>query len=186
MKKYIILISFYFLLSSDLLAQKNELNLTDSICWSEKEDLLKWADFQGPPDHSSDMAAGCAASIYVHGYWDDDGLLNFRVTNFFLKKDSWSKSTTSKLLLKHEKLHFDIAEVYARKIRKVIDSLKKEDVEDVEIYELKIQRLLKSRREEDIAYDKATDHGRLFKEQTKYYEKIKKELHILRNYRLEL
>jgi hypothetical protein len=152
----------------------------DSILW-DKNIRLKWSDFTGRPDTFSEGTAGCAASIYVKGF-RDNGLPNFLVTNSFIKNDAWTKDTTSVILLRHEQLHFDIAEVYARKIRKAVDSLRKANVIDIGPYSEEIQRLLKERNETDSLYDEQTAHGVYGNEQSVWNEKILKELESLSEY----
>lgn len=152
----------------------------DSILW-DKSIRLKWSDFMSRPDTFSERTAGCAASIYVRGFIDN-GLPDFIVTNSFIKNDAWTKDTASVNLLKHEQLHFDIAEMYARKIRKAIDSLRRNKVKDIEPYSEEIQKLLKMRKETDSLYDQQTAHGLYGNEQSVWNQKILKELECLSEY----
>ena len=96
------------------------------ICWQEGI-KLRWKDFEAnnfPIDGRDvlDIRVGacCASEIAVLPHKDNNGKPNFLVESFFVKKKSWvrdSSTTLNKVLLAHEQLHFDINELFARKIR---------------------------------------------------------------------
>jgi predicted secreted Zn-dependent protease len=117
----------------------------------------------------------------VNGF-RDNGLPNFLVTNSFIKIDAWSKDTVSVRVLQHEQLHFDIAEVYARKIRQAVDSLRRINVKTIGTYSSEIKKLLAMRNETDSLYDEQTSHGVYWNEQLVWNQKILKELEALNNY----
>lgn len=166
--------------SFGLLAQQPPLTQQDSIPW-DKNVQLQWSDFTGRADTSSQWVAVCPASVYVRGFMDK-GLPNFLVTNSFMKKEAWTKDPTSANILRHEQLHFDIAEVYARKIRQSIDSLRRRNVKTVSNYSLEITKLIKKRHEIDSLYDEQTSHGTYGDEQSDWNQKILKELEALNDY----
>jgi hypothetical protein len=62
-----------------------------------------------------------------------NGIPQFSVFNFF-RKDSYTTDTLSISLLHHEILHFDINELFARKIRKEIVTYQQNNVVDVNEY----------------------------------------------------
>lgn len=157
---------------------------SDSICWSESR-KLKWSDFQGPPDTiMSTGRAGCGVVLQAAGYWDK-GLPNFLVTNYFMKNSSWTIDTISSHLLEHEQLHFDIAEIHARRMRKAIDSLRKEGIKSFEPYSEVIQYLLDRKNEINILYDEETAHSVYETQQAEWKEKIWAELKCLKEYATE-
>jgi hypothetical protein len=91
------------------------------ICWQEGL-KLRWSDFQAPHNLTADTSAGAhtSAAIYIAGQEDAQGRPGYVVECFFVKKESWvrdSASSGNNALLAHEQLHFDIAELFARKIR---------------------------------------------------------------------
>ena len=91
------------------------------ICWQEGL-KLRWRDFQAPHNLTADTSAGAhtSAAIYIAGQEDAQGRPAYVVECFFVKKESWvrdSASSGQNALLAHEQLHFDIAELFARKIR---------------------------------------------------------------------
>jgi hypothetical protein len=170
-------------ISFDLFSQESCIK-QDSIPWSNNY-RLKWSDFAGRVDSSSNWMAGCAASIYIKGFWDN-GLPNFSVSNFFIKGDAWTKDTTSAIMLQHEQLHFDIAEIHARKIRRAVDLLRRKKVKDIGAYSTEIRKLLQMRNETDSLYDEQTSHGTYGNQQIEWKQKILKELHSLNDYAVKL
>ena len=91
----------------------------------------------------------------------------------------YKKNTNSKELLTHEKYHFKITELYVRKAKKKISSLKSYDknrIRDI-ISETKDQ-------EQDLQseYDYNTFHGYVLGEQKRYEREIDSLLYILSEY----
>src|SRR5688572_1100631 len=79
---------------------------------------LTWEDFRGRPDKSSSFYASTAYAIDCETEWIGDSI-QFRVVCAMQPGESWlKKEAKSDALLKHEQLHFDIAELYTRKLRK--------------------------------------------------------------------
>jgi len=85
-------------------------------------------------------------------------------------------------LLDHERLHFDIGEVYARKIRSVIDSLRRKGETRINIYTEAIDSLLDQWEQYGNAYDEETSHGLRPSKQAEWAIKIQKELSALEKY----
>lgn len=82
---------------------------------------LKWKDYQG--DAEDDVNASALTSIgFRMGYKGtarQDSLVVI-VEAFFDKQNSWAKKDTTAYALKHEQIHFDITELYARKLKQSI------------------------------------------------------------------
>jgi hypothetical protein len=155
---------------------------SDSICW-QKSYKLKWSDFTGKKPATSLVwhTAGCAASIYAKGCIDK-GIPNYRITNYFIKSLSWVTDSLSKGGLEHEQLHFDIAELYARKIRKAIEELRKKKLKRYSNYEQVINRLLDEREAMDVKYDKETFHSMDLDKQKEWSNVIIAALEELKRY----
>jgi hypothetical protein len=116
MKIFIMALSL-FIFSTYTFAQ-----LHDTIQWSTSY-KLKWEDFQGKSDSSSKYGAISRPGIKYHLSANADSF-NVKVLCFFIKSKSWSKYKNSYPLLMHEQLHFDIAELFARKLRKTYAAYK--------------------------------------------------------------
>lgn len=152
----------------------------NSICW--RDDLkLKWSDFQGVVPQVTNWSAVCSAELLATGCWSNN-LPNFKITNCFDRNASWTDDTTSAEGLKHEQLHFDIAEIHARRMRKSVDSLRQLGETSFEPYSLIIQELLDRRNKIDSIYDEETAHSIFLKKQELWAEKIKNEIKELEAY----
>lgn len=96
--------------NSDLYAQIN---------WDEKRPLT-WKDFGSAMDSSSKHYANTKTSVnyqyHVHGN-NNVYTLTFTIECLFLPNGSWYKHyKQTDALLHHEQLHFDIQELFARKL----------------------------------------------------------------------
>lgn len=93
----------------------------ETIPWSADR-KLQWSDFKGSYLKTEWAAATTASSIsYQFSTFEKDGQLyaDFKVGCEFYPKKSWYRpELCDSVILSHEQLHFDIAELYARKMRK--------------------------------------------------------------------
>lgn len=116
MKRFFYLISFLILLSSFNQERK------DIIVWQEGK-LLSWDDFKGKP-----AKRFSAASTHYNTFKTTEekgGKVEVVVEAVFYKDKSWKKvSWINDEVLEHEQKHFDIVELYARKLRKLIQERK--------------------------------------------------------------
>jgi hypothetical protein len=142
---------------------------------------VTWSDFQGKPSQHSNGDAATAVQIKAKPFYVKDEI-NYDVMAYFNRQQSWAR-TQSDALLAHEQLHFDIAELYARKIRKEIARLKNNKINDVETINAAIRVLLAESDRIDIQYDAETLHGGFAKKQAKWAAKIKQELTDLEQYK---
>ena len=170
---------FFFLLqiSINLIAQN-----TDSLkCWSSR-DKLTWNDFRGKIPESNDY--GNAATWYKLNAIPElkNGRLDYIVTLSFKRYESWTTDTSSQDMLLHEQLHFDIAELYARKLRKAIQnvarSIRQPTSKD---FVPLIQKLYAENSRMQEEYDKNTIHGVDLKAQKNWNKKVFFQLEELKN-----
>jgi len=95
----------------------------DSLAW-EPERKLSWDDFQGAPEENTIIGARTFTTIKYRLY-DNDTACRVVVRCLFLKKVSWkAEEHTTIYSLQHEQLHFDISELFARKLRKAFKEYK--------------------------------------------------------------
>lgn len=152
----------------------------DTIYWQPNY-KLKWDDFQGIPDSSSKVGAISRPGVKYHLSANEDSF-TVKVICFFIKSKSWSKFKESDTLLMHEQGHFDIAELFARKLRKAFAEYKfntqtvGKDIDKLFILNRQ------ERTEMDILYDKETDFSRNRKQQLIWNKKIKVQLDNLKKY----
>lgn len=160
------------------------------IVWSPDINL-KWEDFKGPPDYSSIHWA----SVYIDLNYQERKIKDsvvFTVKCLFSRPFSWVKYEMVELTewdslgLIHEKNHFDIGEIHARKLRKVFSETRftndellngKSDIIADSIKKLSFV--------EQNLYDKETEHGSNKEKQNQWNIMIAKELLELNSYRRE-
>lgn len=97
------------------------LHLDSTLVWNENR-KLEWSDFkmQPPKDQTSIAVITNCGFTYSSNKIRPFGKVEFAVTNVFNKNRSWvRKDQITRLeLLPHEQLHFDISQLYARKLRR--------------------------------------------------------------------
>jgi hypothetical protein len=150
----------------------------DIIFWS-KQQPLKWEDYKGQVDETSKFYAATLASIkYRYGYNKTGTVHNFKfqVNSYFTKSRSWSKKEhQSAPLLKHEQLHFDLTELYARKLKEELERTSYTDD-----FKERITQIFNSKKTElsniQQRYDDETDHSRNKEKQMEWQAYIDGEL----------
>ena len=91
-------------------------SVPDTIQWRSNY-KLKWKDFQGMTDSNSIGDAGTSSGFGYKSSFYKDSVLIFNVYAVFFKNVSWVKSNyMDPSILNHEQGHFDITEVFARKL----------------------------------------------------------------------
>lgn len=181
MRKFFPVVLILFCTTTILKAQGDSYDgKASNLEWREYR-KLSWEDFQGKPGENAAGDAGTSVQIKAKPYLIKNKV-RYDVSVFFNKDKSWKRDQSPELLA-HEQLHFDLAEVFARKIRKKITELNKQDVSNVKAYNQAIQQLLEESNEADRQYDIETLHGALDQKQAEWAEKIKRELVALKAYK---
>ncbi len=163
------------------------ISLTDEseILWRSDYNI-SWNDFQGNPDSLSSNKAKTYSKIeFIYIEQDGDLLLDFAC--YFNKSQSWSNvNFQTKESLSHEQLHFDIAELVARKIRKecTILQTEKNNLDETlslidNIYNRNYDNVWDSITNQ---YDSETNHGLKIDKQLKWKNKIALELNSLKDF----
>jgi hypothetical protein len=94
----------------------NYLFAQDTLHWSEERKLL-WSDFRGAIDQG-DPETGARSSIYVYYILTPcEKVYCWNIKVVFDRETAWARNKSVELLV-HEQVHFDIAELFARKIAK--------------------------------------------------------------------
>lgn len=135
---------------------------------------LSWEDFRCEPKRNTDAVALTSTALGI-SYKMNNGHLSYEITCSFSKTKSWGLLKTP-YILAHEQGHFDITEIYARKLYKELLNYKfnkktyRQDVNDI------YDRVVKQKENFQYAYDGETDHSRNKKVQQEWLERIEKIL----------
>ncbi len=107
-----VLLSLFVLVAHTCVAQD-----ATKLVW-RKDRPLKWSDFKGRVDTSAKYHAVSLCEVFANYKWtvkDNKYSLTFATGSYFNPSASWSaKAKQTPALLRHEQLHFDIAELFAR------------------------------------------------------------------------
>lgn len=161
--------------------EKKFIDENDEILWSYDR-KLNWEDFKGVPDisHSVLVTVAGTTSVIDFEYKTTKRMItNYKIRSIFVKNKSWTITNDAQILA-HEQLHFDITELYARRIRKAFDSLKsiKNYTEDnyVKVY----NRNIIQKNELDDLYDSQVYGNNI--RQNQWIKRINKEILKLKKY----
>jgi hypothetical protein len=153
----------------------------DVIVWS-KDRKLTWDDYKGKVQRR--FAA--ASTVYSLGrkVLLEDNKPVARIQAYFYCNDSWRNvDWISESVLAHEQKHFDIVELFCRKIRKQITEMTFKDLKDAEV---KVDSLYEIyNKEMDVYQDKYDDESNGSMDsagQKKWVSKINSELKALDKY----
>ena len=178
-KKLLLFVSIIFICSSAKNNYKVFKQDDDKILWSSKRKLI-WDDFRGSPKNiGSIMLAGTYSNINVKYNYLENEIPNYKIECNFIKSKSWTVTDDVRILA-HEQLHFDISELYTRKIRKSFDSLKIAKDKDIENYDKIYYSYLAKRDNYDKLYDSQV-YGNNIRQQ-QWIKKVEAELLRLKKY----
>ena len=151
----------------------------DYIPW-HNERKLTWEDFLATsPANTSDAAL---TTTYVgFSFSKNRDVINYKIECKFQKSKSWGRVKTE-YILKHEQGHFDIAEIFARKLNKEIKEYlsKSNNHEGMNpIY----SKLMQEKRDMQSLYDSESNHSINKAKQAEWNEKIEDLLDELEAYK---
>lgn len=141
---------------------------------------LTWADFRGKVDANSSYSASTVSGIVYRFNLSGDGYSD-SIMAVFYRGESWVRIQNAEGLV-HEQGHFDITEIFARKLRKRLQEFVprrgslgrqlKQVYEEVE----------RDRDAMENLYDKETKHSADSEQQAYWNEKIARALKELEEY----
>jgi len=172
--KYILIFSFLTLMSFH-----NEQDY-ETISWNIKVPL-EWSDFKGKVPKSGRAAATTASGItYRFSTTNmkkvDVVEIDFEVSTLFYPNKSWYKpELCNDIILSHEQLHFDISELYARKMRERLKNTKFTQNVKAEVKVI-YKDILKELNNFQNSYDNETNFSRNREQQLLWNAKIAKAL----------
>lgn len=168
----------FILISNALWSQRVE--------WKEDRKLV-WSNFKSKTNnqHGKDIVA------YTHCGWvysvvkssNPKGAAKVNIETIFNEDKSWKdEKRINDYVLNHEQKHFDIAEIYARKIRKEIIAKIKTTSDYDKYFQPIYNRIIKDYKNFQALYDGITEHGMNREKQSEYDVMISDELEQLKNY----
>lgn len=156
------------------------------IFWDD-EVRLGWGDFRKNYRSRNNYHASSATGIY--SFWNcDSNRFSFVVGAFFDKNESWVMSWVQfdrrrkGFLLNHEQTHFDLTEVYARKIRREFARLQQPCRKSDDELNAIVNRYLEQFQEEEKRYDAETQHGIDERKQYDWDRKVYEQLDELQQF----
>jgi hypothetical protein len=147
----------------------------NKVYWDLNRPLV-WADFKGKPDNSTGNVAFTFSRMdFGYSYISDSATIT--LNRFFEKNKSWVKEKgRNDYVLKHEQGHFDLTEIFYRKLVKEIQGYKfHAKTFNAEFSKLTNTNSDDLNKEQDL-YDKETNHSIIEPKQKEWNEKIALQL----------
>ncbi len=167
----------FFCVNSISAQQQLILDSADHIIWDRKNPL-NWNHYRfralNRQRYAGEMAI-TSVKISARGFIRK-GIPDFQVHVYFVKPDSWTSDTTDLNLLAHERLHFDIGEVYAHKIREKISEMREAGETSPKSYRVAIQNLITEFKVYSGQYDRDTSFGTVISKQKEWEDRINKRI----------
>lgn len=157
------------------------------IIWQEEQKLV-WDNFKSPVNrrNNPDVAAytNCGWEYSVVKSTNPKSPVTIEIRAIFTEDKSWKdvKKINDYILL-HEQKHFDIAELFARKLRKAAAEKIKTSGDYDKLFKTIYNRISNDYKNFQISYDKDTRHGMNKEKQAEYNAAISEELDNLKSYK---
>lgn len=150
----------------------------ETISWNADK-RLSWSDFNGEAPHNARAAAITASGItyqFSTSGIRDNMEVDFEISTHFYPNKSWYQpELCDDVILGHEQLHFDISELYARKMRKRLANTKFTQNVKAEVKSI-YREILKELDDFQNTYDDETNFSRNLEQQLIWNEKIEDAL----------
>lgn len=152
----------------------------DKLLWIS-EQKLTWKDFEMEKsiEEAGNKEAETQCEIKILEIKLVNNLPKILIGTFFVKSKSWTITNSSKTL-SHEQLHFDIYELYSRKIRKKFDELNNKKESDIQVYQDVYSELINLAIKENVMYDNEVYFNDV--KQQEWIDRVTKELLSLKDY----
>lgn len=155
---------------------------TDVLYWSQNH-KLDWNDFQGNPRYDYHAISALTSSGIVDYKGCKDGKIIYKIRAYFEKNNSWVKQEAyTDYHLAHEQLHFDITELYARKLKKLLKHQSFECGQEV-AFETFVNNVLENWYNEQKTYDTMTRHSIDRNKQKEWFYRVQMELSLLEDFK---
>ena len=162
-------------IGTSMLAQVN-----DTVTWRMSY-RLTWDDFKAAPQ-AGNTRAWTGSAITYSAKQVGNSIVG-TVVSYFERQRSWAQTAfTTDYTLRHEQGHFDLYEIYARKLRKCLaeKTFKRKTLN--RDYQKIANKIIKKAQAQQKKYDKDTGFALNETNQKKWSEKIARELKELQAY----
>ncbi|OED41227.1 hypothetical protein AB832_03380, partial [Flavobacteriaceae bacterium (ex Bugula neritina AB1)] len=172
--RYLIII--LYIISYNSFAQNVVIENDSLILWQENRKLT-WDDFKGAKQQPKDVhlihQVAESSMIFPYSFtYTKDKTLEINIKCYFEKFIAWT-ITNDIETLEHEQIHFDIGELYTRKIRKCVKSLQDEGMLEVNTYINEVNSLIANCNEYQEKYDSEVLLN--YEKQQEWQERVAKE-----------
>lgn len=178
---YSLVIIIPFLIGFAVLSHTNFLNYERPLTF-DKYDQITFKSFRGLEFFKKSLYGNERYAYVVTSIESDIDDNAVKVQSLFYPSRSfvYKKNVFSEELLTHEKYHFKITELFARKAKEKIAKLNRFEKEEIEGI---IQETRKEEREFQKAYDYNTFHSYVLSEQKRYEREVDSLLNLLNDYK---
>ena len=145
----------------------------DSIKWQEDR-RLTWDDFKAAPQKLGNTAAMTTTHLGF-SYSVTNGTVAYKIDCRFEKTKSWGL-VKNDWILRHEQGHFDIAEIFARKLNQSINEYQFNRNSFQKDLDVIYKSVVDEKEKFQQQYDNETDYSRNKTNQEEWYKKIESEL----------
>lgn len=152
---------------------------SEKLAWSEHR-TLTWDDFRGKPPKSTSFEAQSHCEMDASLDFEYD-VVRYEVRCYFRPNEAWTKTNDS-YILHHEQLHFDLTEVYARKLRKAFSETPVTMANVGATFRNLVKKYNRALEAEQDRYDRETDHSIDQEAQAEWNELIPQWLEDLEDY----
>lgn len=147
-----------------------ECHAQDTLWW-KKEERLRWEDFQGFPDTTEVFEALTYAGISF-SYSYSGNSFTFKAATYFNRAKSWRLPIADSGKLRHEQLHFDITEIFTRRLMVRLGQLKPEKASVQQTISALLKDVLAEKDRFQHYYDQETHYGTRPAEQKKWEKRV--------------
>jgi hypothetical protein len=165
---------------------RDDMTARGAFAWSESR-RLRWADFSGAAPAANGEGALTAYSIF-YGVQCTGERFQFLALAGFLPHDSWVRAEVladkaqSDRTLRHEQTHFDLTEVFARRLRKAFSDLYQPCRRPDGDLDALASQYLRQEKAEQLRYDEETRHGLAAPAQSTWTRQVASDLNALAAY----
>lgn len=176
------LTGFLFLSASLINERYTQTEYGPAIEWQPSL-KLEWKDFKAKEKTTAGFSVATSTCGFGLGSETKNGYTFHKIYVRFYCDESWRNPNMSiPAVLAHEQLHFDICEIYGRKLFKELLKLKESGKLTNEKAESIYNNMMGAYNDYQDLYDLETDHSTNGKKQEEWNEKVKNELASLEKY----